>query len=183
MERPANAAGLAAMLTLVSVVVLVCAQQSRDLLRAEKKDPEWQIEHDSTSSGTIAVEGSTLRFRYSLGPGRPSDQFVAIVKPLEGGVAAWNRLMLQATADRPLRMAIQLRSTASKNPPLWRRSVYLDGSPRTVTIPFSDMTPVAGGSGAVPLTEIGALLIGLDMVNTKPGTSGTVSFSEIALAR
>jgi hypothetical protein len=179
--RVATAVGLSGVMALLGVALAPNGNQIRDLIREVREARTWHIEHDPTSSATIAVDGSTLTLRYALGPGRAFDQFVAMVKPMDGGLAAWDRLTFYASADRPLRLAVQLRAAGNKNPPLWRRSVYLDGSPRIVTIPFSDMRPVAAEGGAVPLAAIGALLIGLDMVNTKPGTAGTVSFSEITL--
>lgn len=157
--------------------------QIRDLIHGGGETQAWHIEHDPTSSATMAVDGSTLTLRYAIGAGRALDQFVAIVKPVSDGLAAWDRLTLRASADRPLRLAVQLRAAGNRNPPLWRRSVYLDASPRVVTVVFSDMRPVAADGGAPPLKAIGALLVGLDTVNTKPGTTGTVSFSEIALER
>jgi hypothetical protein len=181
--RVAAAVGLTGVMALLGVDVPSRDTQIRDLIHGGGEAHTWHIEHDPTSSATMAVDGSTLTLRFAIGAGRAFDQFVAMVKPFNDGVTAWDRLTFRASADRPLRLAVQLRAAGNRNPPLWRRSVYLDASPRVITIFFRDMRPVAADGGAVPLNAIGALLIGLDTVNTKPGTTGTVSFSEIALER
>ena len=95
-----------------------------------------------------------------------------------------DRITLRASASRPLRLSVELRASGDADPPRWQRSVYLDRTPRTVTILFSDLRPIAGSAaGPIPLPSIGALMLAIDANNTMPGTSGEISFSEIACER
>jgi hypothetical protein len=140
----------------------------------------WNVEHDRES--TAAFDGRT--FRYTLGPGVPHAQFAALVAPIEGGLASYSRLTFTASADRPMRVNVDLRPAGANNPPRWRRSVYLDGSPRSVAIRFDEMNPVPrNAAGAPPLDSIGALMFTIDTNNTRPATSGAITFSSIALER
>ena len=140
----------------------------------------WNVEHDRDS--TAAFDGRT--FRYTLGPGVPRAQFAALVAPIEGGLASYSRITFTASADRPMRVNVDLRPAGANNPPRWRRSVYLDGSPRSVAIRFDEMNPVPrNAAGAPPLDSIGALMFTIDTNNTRPATSGAITFSSIALER
>jgi hypothetical protein len=95
-----------------------------------------------------------------------------------------DRITLRAHASRPLRLSVELRASGEDDPPRWQRSVYLDRTPRTVTILFSDLRPIARNSaGPVPVPSIEALMLAIDANNTLPGTSGEIVFSEIACER
>lgn len=140
----------------------------------------WNVEHDRESTATF--DGRT--FRYMLGPGLPRAQFAALVAPIEGGLASYSRITFTASADRPMRVNVDLRPAGANNPPRWRRSVYLDASPRSVAIRFEEMNPVPRTVvGAPPLDRIGALMFTIDTNNTRPATSGAITFSSIALER
>jgi hypothetical protein len=147
----------------------------------------WSLERDESSEGAIVRDqaaGRTLGLRYSLGPGRAWGQLVALVRPVRNHLLQHDRITLRASASRPLRLSVELRASGNDDPPRWQRSVYLDRTPRTVTILFSDLRPVAGNAaGPVPLASIGALLLAIDANNTMPGTSGEIAFSEIACER
>ena len=107
-----------------------------------------------------------------------------LVAPIEGGLASYSRVTFTASADRPMRVNVDLRPAGANNPPRWRRSVYLDGTPRTVTIRFDEMNPVPRtNTGTPPLDTIGALMFTVDTNNTRPATSGAITFTSIALER
>jgi hypothetical protein len=140
----------------------------------------WQLEHDRESNA--AFDGRT--FRFTLGPGVPRAQFAALVAPIEGGLASYSRVTFTASADRPMRVNVDLRPAGGNNPPRWRRSVYLDSAARTVTVRFDDMNPVPRHvTGAAPLATIDALMFTVDTNNTRPATSGAITFSSIELER
>lgn len=145
----------------------------------------WTHEQDRSSTAEVIPDASgALTFRYALGAGRPSNQFAALVKPVEQGLSRCDRLVLRARASRPLRLSVQLRATGSSDPQRWQRSVYLDSTPRTATVFFDDMHPVGNdAAGAAPLPAIGSLMLLLDMNQSAPGTSGEVVFSELSCAR
>jgi len=134
-------------------------------------------EHDPTS--TAVVDHGT--FHFALGTGAPRAQFGAVVAPIERGLTAFSRVTFTARATRPMRINVDLRPAGTNNPPRWRRSIYLDDTPRTVTVTFDDMHPIGGGAGPAPLATIGALMFVVDTNNTRPGTSGDVTLSAVTL--
>jgi hypothetical protein len=147
----------------------------------------WRIERDRTSMATVS-HGETdgqgeLVFWYELGSGRPLDQFAALVAPVPHGLSRYDRITFRARASHPLRLAVTLRPAGTNNPPRWQRSVYLDHVTRTVTVFFDDMHAVPRNiADPAPLASIGALMFIVDTNNTKPGTSGEITLSEIAYA-
>jgi hypothetical protein len=155
-----------------------------DLIRAGSETARWTLERDGSSQGAIVRDGSaggTLGLRYSLGPGRPGGQLVALVRPVQLDRLHQDRITLRARASRPLRLSVELRASGQDDPPRWQRSVYLDRTPRTITLLFSDLKPVGESQAEpVPLSSIGALMLAIDANNTLPGTSGEIVFSEIA---
>jgi hypothetical protein len=158
-----------------------------DLIHGGGDAARWSLERDKSSEGTIVrdgLTGPTLGLRYSLGPGRAWDQLVALVRPVQNHLLHHDRITLRASASRPLRLSVELRASGEDDAPRWQRSVYFDRTPRTVTILFSDLRPIASNAaGPVPLASIGALMLAIDANNTMPGTSGEIVFTEIACER
>ena len=134
-------------------------------------------------AGRDHARGNELTFRYSLGGGRPASQFAALVTPAAELVTRCDRILVRARADHPLRLSVQLRASGTGDR-RWQRSVYLDSTIRTAAVFFADMHAVGNeAAGPPPLGSIGSLLMLVDATNTAPGTSGEVTFSEIACAR
>jgi hypothetical protein len=147
--------------------------------------PIWGVESDHRSVATFSRDEpsgrSALVFRYELGPGHPVDQFAALVASVPHDLSRYDRITFRALASRPLRLAVTLRPEGTNNPPRWHRSVYLDHTPRNVTVFFDDMRAVPRDvEGPVPLASIGALMFIIDTNNTTPGTSGEITLSEMA---
>jgi hypothetical protein len=118
--------------------------------------------------------------RYELGAGRPTNQFAALVGAIGGGLTPYTSVTFSGRADHPMRVAVQLRPAGRTNPPRWQRSVYLDESPRTITIAFSDMQPVPRTVAApLPLGSIDAMIFVVDTNNTAPGTTGVVTIGAV----
>ena len=118
--------------------------------------------------------------RYQLGGGRATNQFAALVGAIAGGLTSYSSVTFTGHADHPMRVAVQLRPAGRNNPPRWQRSVYLDESPRTITVGFADMQPVPRTVTApVPLATIDALMFMVDTNNTAPGTSGVVTIGAV----
>ncbi|MBI3263118.1 MAG: CehA/McbA family metallohydrolase [Acidobacteria bacterium] len=147
----------------------------------------WLIEHDPSSSGRT-IAGATgdqpsLTLEYSLGGGPPKDQYVAFVKPAAGGLAGFDRVSFRAAADQPLRLSLQIRAsdgTARR----WRRSFYVDRSPEEVRIRFGDMRRVGEGTdGPLDLSKIEALLVVVDLTNSRPSTSARLAIESAILER
>lgn len=83
-----------------------------------------------------------------------------------------------------MRVWVQLRASDAGAGERWGRSVYLDEQVRSVEVLFSEMTPLGVTSGAAPpLDKVDAMLLVVDTVNARPGTTGRVRLSELWLAR
>ena len=148
-------------------------------------DALWRTESDHTSVATVSRHESSARsalvFQYELGTGRARNQFAALVASAPHGLSQYDRVTFRAHASRPLRLAVTLRPVGANPPAHWVRSVYVDGTPRTVTVFFDDMRAVPREmTGPPPLGSIGALMFLIDTNNTKPGTRGEITLSEIA---
>jgi hypothetical protein len=77
-----------------------------------------------------------------------------------------------------MRMSIQLREPLEGR--RWIRSVYLDQSPRTVSIPVSELSPVEPHSGRhAALDAIDSVLAVVDTTNASPGTSALVWLGDL----
>jgi hypothetical protein len=71
-----------------------------------------------------------------------------------------------------MRLSVQLRVPDRKGL-RWQRSVYLDSTPRTVVVPFSDMRAIEAGPGSqLDLQRADTLLLVVDTVNAVPGSAG-----------
>jgi hypothetical protein len=87
-------------------------------------------------------------------------------------------------ASRPMRISVQLRAAGEQGSARWRRSVYLDETPRTVTVPFAEFRPTqAGLAAAPPLASIASLLFVLDTMNTALGSNGEFWLDDVAFVR
>ena len=65
----------------------------------------------------------------------------------------------------------------------WRRSIYLDQTPRTVVASLQEFDPVEPYTSQRPVVSpVQTLLVVVDTVNTLPGTAGTIWISNVALS-
>lgn len=142
----------------------------------------WHVEHDPATRAELTRDArSAMTLRFTLGAGRPANQFAALVGAVANGVARYDRVVFSGRADRPMRIDVELRPRGTDNPPRWQRSVYLDESPRTMTIPFADLRPLPRDVTApLPLDAVDALMFVVDTNNTPPGTSGVVTIGRVA---
>ena len=146
------------------------------------------VEHSERSDGAVSVVraeggGTQLSLRFALG-GKLSDApFVAFASaaPDIGGYAA---VTFSGRASRPMRISVQLRASAEQGSGRWRKSVYLDETSRTVTLPFSEFRPTGNGLPAMPrLDSIMSLLFVLDTLNTALGSNGEFLIDSLAFVR
>jgi hypothetical protein len=149
------------------------------LLGAEKRSA-WRVEVSETSTARLswepAGEGGALVFDYALGDGAPVGQFAAFVVETPGGVFPHDRMTFRARADRPMRISVMARAavTASEDE-AWAQSVYLDTSPREVTLFFDEMAPVgATRTAAPPADRVHSLVFAVELTNAQPGATGEV---------
>ena len=149
---------------------------------------EWAIEASSASLGALdevpAVDGTQLSLRYALGGTMASNPFVAFVMPVGSALVAYDRLMFTAWADHPMRLSVQLREPEGEAGERWHRSVYLDSTPRNITVYFDDMMPRGVTSRARPtLANVRSILFVVDTLNTSLGENGTLWMDDVKYAR
>jgi hypothetical protein len=96
---------------------------------------------------------------------------------------SYDRIIFTARADRPMRLSVQLRAPGGEGE-RWRRSVYLDQTPRIIELPFADFRPADAASAAQPvLSKIDSVLFVVDTVNTRIGSNGQIQIDDIRYAR
>ena len=164
------------------------AAQTTDVY-ADGPATNWTVEHSGESQAAIdvrrAVNGTQLQFRYALSGAASSHPFAALVAPAGTSVAANDRLTFSATADRPMRLSIQVRAPGTTSDgERWHRSIYLDEKPRDVSVFFDDMRPSGATRTPKPrLDEIRSVLFVVDTVNTASGTAGQVMLDNVRYER
>jgi hypothetical protein len=155
--------------------------QSGQVLPIPTTASTWAIEREPTSSGAVIADGASLRFSFSLAPGVPRGQYAALAAPVttESGI---DRVQFEGRASRPMRVSLQLRLPGGPEGRRWRRSVYLDETPRTVTASLQDFDPVEPYTTQRPVVSpVQTLLLVVDTVNALPGTNGVIWISNVAL--
>jgi len=130
-----------------------------------------------------ALGGTQLLLRFAISGTAAVSPYVAFVMPATGAIAMYERLVFTARANKPMRLSVQLRASSGEAD-RWRRSVYLDSTPRTVDIAFNDFRPVASAGTARPeLSTIDSVLFVVDTINTKVGSNGEIQVDDIRYAR
>ncbi len=150
-------------------------------------DRGWTIEKSAASDAAIdvigALPGSQMLLRYALSGTAADSPYAAFAIPAGTAIATADRLVFTARADRPMRVSVQLRAPGGEGE-RWRRSVYLDRTPRTIELPFADFRPVGTASAAQPvLSKVESVLLVIDTVNTKIGSNGQITIDDIEYGR
>jgi hypothetical protein len=149
-------------------------------------DPRgWVLGNDPASTAAFEAAGrpGAVVFRYNLGPGPAFNQSASAATTVPSDLDRYDRLTLEASAGAPMRLEVQLVRDDGGFWSRWRRSVYLDREPRTITISFDEMKPAKPATGPPPLASIQALVFLVDTTNTQPGTSGEILFNRVAFQR
>jgi hypothetical protein len=124
-----------------------------------------------------------LAWSFALGPGTPAGQFAALQIPINGGLAAFDRVRFTVTSPRPLRAWVQLRAPVG-NTERWGSTFYADAQQRIVDLPLRAFAPIGiTSSEQPPLDRVDSLLFVVDTLNFLPGSSGSMLLSEIAFVR
>jgi hypothetical protein len=141
----------------------------------------WSVEKERTSTGTATTGADGVRFEFRLGAGQPSGQYAALVTAPPGDVAI-DRVRFLARADRPMRLSVQVRTPGGPEGRRWRRSVYLDSTPRQIDLALAQLDPVGPATSLRPIAaRVQSVLFVVDTVNTLPGTGGTVWIAAVQL--
>jgi hypothetical protein len=81
-------------------------------------------------------------------------------------------------------MSVQLREPDGETGKRWHRSVYLDGSPRPITVYFDELRATEVTSNPLPsLEKVESILFVVDTVNTPVGASGTLWIDDVQYGR
>jgi hypothetical protein len=149
---------------------------------------DWHIENSARSRGALdvvsAVNGTQLLLRYALGGTEDEAPFVAASLVAPQGLANYDRLIFIGQSSRPTRIWVQLRIPGAGSGRSWHRSVYVDDMPRTISVPFVEMTPLeTTTTGSPVLADVRDVLFVVDTINTRPGMNGQLWLDEVALAR
>jgi hypothetical protein len=147
-------------------------------------DGQWRTESGGSSGASIgAEENGALTFRYRLGRDAEAGPYAAIVRPVDRERdRGFDRIVITGRASRPVRISVQVRLPVGPDGLRFRKSIYLDETPRTVVVPLRDMQPVGRSTSSRPIVaHIQELLIVLDSVNTAAGSEGTLWLSDVGL--
>jgi hypothetical protein len=100
--------------------------------------------------------------------------------PIRGdSLPAFDEIAVTGSAPRPTRVSVQIRIPQGSGL-RWRRSIYLDETPRTAIVDIGDMRPIEAPPGtALDLSKADTLLFVVDTVNAAPGSVGEISFTDI----
>jgi hypothetical protein len=148
----------------------------------------WHIEKSPNSRGALdvvpAVGGTQLLMRYALGGTQDEGPFVAVSMTVPQGLAGYDRLIFTAQSSRPTRIRVQLRIPEGVQGRNWHRSVYVDETPRTITVNFGDLRPFdATTTGSPLLGDVRDVLFVVDTINTRPGDSGQLWLDDVKVGR
>ena len=146
---------------------------------------EWTTEADQHSSANIVADSNQLVFRYRLSDLKSDSPYAGAVRSLDGlRSRGSNSVSLIASADRPLRVSVQLRDASRSEDVRWTASFYADGTPRNITIPFSRFkSTIPTEAKTLRIEDIDTFLIVADLVNSTPGTSGELTLKSVQLER
>jgi hypothetical protein len=149
----------------------------------------WTAEASEGSAITLrsmTLNDGTPAFEwdFTLAGGPRYGQYAALRFPVDGGLAAHDRLQLRARSDGPRRVWAQLRAPGSAEGERWGTSFYLDDTLTSIDLRFADFEPLGPVSSArPPLDRVDSLLLVIDMVNSLPGTTGRIAITDLWLVR
>lgn len=141
----------------------------------------WTVEHEPTSAGSLSIDATALRFAFTLGPGEPRGQYAALAAPVTT-TSGIDRVQFEARASQPMRVSVQLRLPGGRDGRRWRRSIYVDQTPRSIVTSLAEFEPVEPYTSQRPVVSpVQTLLIVADTLNSRPGTSGVLWVSNVSL--
>jgi hypothetical protein len=168
-------------------LVLVARQTLGDPVRGAS----WTTERDPGSQAMLQSTGSgadqRVSMAWTLRAGERRGQYAALVTPDVESLAQSSHLTFVIRADRAMRVSVQVRAPAAtprEEPPRWRRSIYVDATPREVTVALADMTPAPPTRDPHPSPgSLRGLLFVVDTDHTLPGDAGTIQIERLVSGR
>jgi hypothetical protein len=142
---------------------------------------QWVVEKHPASTAGVRVDCGEVSLAFRLAAGARNSQYAAMAFPLSGD-DSFDRVTFTVRASAPMRVSVQVRLPLGPDGERWRRSVYADTTPRTVTLRLQDFEPAGTPTTRRPIvTRLRSLLLVVDTTHTSPGTEGTVWLSGISL--
>jgi hypothetical protein len=141
-------------------------------------DPALHPEHDPSSTASLEVDDGRVTLTFALGGGAHNSQFAAAALDMPHGMPALDAIAFDARASRPMRVSVQVRFEGGDV--RWGRSVYLDETPKAVTVLAEDLIPIGSTGGRMPPPAAArAILVVVDLVNARPGDRGRFELSDV----
>ncbi len=162
---------------------------ARAELYSEGPAEGWTVEHSTSSQAAVdvakAVKGTQIMLRYAIAGPLSEHPYAALAAPPGPALPSYDRLTFTASADRPMRMSVQLRAPGDDPAgQRWHRSVFVDTTPREITVFFDELVPRgATKTTRPPLAEVQWVLFVVDTVNTPSGTAGRVFVDDVRYER
>jgi hypothetical protein len=143
----------------------------------------WRAEQHATSVNTLRADAGEMAMTFRLGPGPLDGQYAAMAYPLDAGTD-FASITATLRSSAPMRISVQVRQPGGADGERWHRSVYVDQTPREVTLHLQDFHLGEDVTDRKPTpAEVRAILFVVDTWHTKPGTAGTVWVSAVSLGR
>jgi hypothetical protein len=140
----------------------------------------WQIEKDAGSAAILERTEDTIELRFQLRGGGADGQYVALSAP--AGTDPIEGIAFTVRSARPMRVSVQVRAPGGRDGQRWRKSIYSDEQPRRVEVRLAELNPVDRRSSLRPVVaKLQSLLMVVDTVNARPGTSGSLMLSDVTL--
>ncbi|HXG57167.1 MAG TPA: hypothetical protein VNJ03_17445 [Vicinamibacterales bacterium] len=142
---------------------------------------EWRVEKDPASSGRVSGGGAVVSLEFKLRAGERASQFVAAGADLRA-VQPFDRLAFRGRASRAMRVSFQLRLAPDDS--RWVTSVVLGPEDRDIVIGVGELRPAGGTGSRMPAVDMTrSILFVVDLVNARPGDSGSFTISDLRMAR
>ena len=143
----------------------------------------WHVEKDSGSVGDVTQTGVTgpVTFTYQLAGGDRGAQYAALGIGTGGALGEATRLAFRGRASQPMRISLQARRPQSGE--RWKRSIYLDGDPRDIIVPFSELMPVGSAPARFDPARADTVLFVADLTNADPGATGSFTIEGLRVER
>jgi len=150
---------------------------------------EWLPEASAGSTSALTadvLEGGlpALRWQFSLSGGAKAQQYSALRFPVGKGLAGEDRIQLRMRSDAPRRVWAQIRTGGDNAGERWGRTFYVDNTLTPLDLRFTDFRPLMKSSPEhPPLDRIDSVLLVIDTLNNRPGSSGTLWIPDLWLAK
>jgi hypothetical protein len=150
---------------------------------------EWRAEASDGSTSVLTadvLDGGmpALKWQFTLASGARAGQYAALWFPVGRGLAGQDRIQVRLKSDADRRVWAQLRAPASGGSERWGRTLYTNSSLTSHELRFADYRRLdAPATGPLPLDRVDSILLVVDMLNSLPGTTGTIWISDLWLAK